>query len=823
MDLPVLEVVPLVREKLLNHPVVILQAPPGAGKSTILPTLLLEEPWLGSRKIIMMEPRRLAAKSVAERMAQLRGERLGDTIGYRIRFDSKIGVNTRIEVVTEGILTRMIQSDSNLEDVGLLIFDEFHERSLQADLALTLSLHVQSILRSDLRILIMSATLESESLSASLDDAPVVTSYGRQFPVEISFARQDSDKPISFRMALAIRKAIREQTGDVLAFLPGAGEIRQVMQLLSEESIGAAVTPLFGDLPFRQQQEAILPRADGGRKIVLATSIAETSLTIEGIRVVIDSGYSRVPRFDPGSGLTRLDTIRVTKDTADQRTGRAGRLTPGICYRLWTEAIQRNLIPQRKPEILEADLAPLMLELAQWGIKDVRDLQWITAPPPGAVSQAKDLLEQLEVIDKVGITPQGKEMARLPTHPRISHMLSMASQKEKALATDIAALLEERDPLDKMAGADLALRVEVLRKWRKGEWVSADRSGMERIERLAGNWRKSLQVDIDNSNPPEFEVGRLLMTAYPDRVARQNNAQSEYYTLSSGRVAKLPKYDPLIYQSWICAAQLDVGKGEGKIFLAASLLVSDLRKVAKEQTTVQWDHDAGKVVAFSEWRIRNVLLESKLVSEISDGEASRIICEQIRAEGLRLLGWGESEEEMQARILSLRAWCPDENWPDVCSEELIKSPEDWLSPYLIGVRKEAELKRLDKCMMLIGMLPWELQEKLNRLVPAHVEVPTGSMIKVKYSVDGSSPIIQVRLQEMFGLMDTPSVNAGKEKIILHLLSPGYKPVQVTQDLKSFWQGAYHEVRKELRRRYPKHSWPEDPWTAQPVRGVKKSR
>ena len=822
MDLPVLEVLPVLREMLSAHPVVILQAPPGAGKSTALPLQLLNEPWLAGRKMIMLEPRRLAAKSVAERMAQVSNEKVGDTIGYRIRFESRTGPGTRIEVVTEGILTRMIQTDSNLEEVGLLIFDEFHERSLQADLALALSLQVQHILRSDLRILIMSATLDTATLSLLLGGAPVVNSEGRQYPVKVTYASQESDKPVSVRLAQAVRRALREEEGDILAFLPGAGEIRRAMELLDEEPVGAVVVPLYGDLSFREQQEAILPRKDE-RKIVLATSIAETSLTIEGIRIVIDGGQSRVPRFDPRSGLTRLDTIRVTKDSADQRAGRAGRLGPGVCYRLWTEAVQRNLTPQRKPEILEADLAPMVLELRQWGAADPLGLQWMTPPPPGAVSQAVDLLLQLDAIDDVGITARGKEMVRLPTHPRIAHMLSLPGlqQADKALASDVAAILEERDPLGKDAGADLTLRAEALRRWRSGERVNADRGALERIERLAANWRRILKVEADNKMPQDFEVGKLLMAAYPERIARQNNKQSEYFTLTNGLVVKLPPHDPLVYQAWLCAAQLDSGKGEGKIFLAAPVHEDDLVCLAKEQTAFAWDKTGGRVIGTSGLRIGNIALSSKPLTVIPDAEAARVICQQIRESGLSLLGWGETETDVQARILSLRKWRPDDGWPDVSSEYLIQTLDSWLPPYLTDLRKEAELKKLDKVSILRGLLPWEMQKKLDALAPSRMEVPTGSMIQLRYDDAGSAPVLEVRLQEMFGLLDTPTVNEGKMKVILHFLSPGYKPVQVTQDLRSFWQTTYHEVRKELRRRYPKHAWPEDPWTAVPVRGAKR--
>lgn len=823
MDLPVLEVMSLLREKLRTNPIAILQAPPGAGKSTVVPLQLLDEPWLKGRKIIMLEPRRLATKTVAARMAQINKESPGQTIGYRIRFESQVSSATRIEVVTEGILTRMIQTDSNLEDVGLVIFDEFHERSLQGDLALALTLQVQHILRDDLRILIMSATLEASALSTLLGNAPVVTSEGRQFPVAIRYAVQESDKPVALRTALAIRKMVKEEQGDILVFLPGTGEIRQTVAFLEEEPVAAAVVPLYGDLPFRQQQEAILPRKDGMRKIVLATSIAETSLTIEGIRIVIDAGLSRVPRFDPRSGLTRLDTIRVTKDSADQRAGRAGRLGPGVCYRLWTEATQRNLQPQRKPEILEADLAPLILELRQWGTTDPYDLTWVTPPPKGSVAQATQLLKGLEAIDEVGITSRGKEMVRFPTHPRIAHLLSLSAhdQSSQALACDIAALLEERDPLSKDAGADLSLRIEALRRYRAGERVAADRQGLERIERLSANWRKSLKVAPDNAMPTDFDSGRLLAEAYPERIAKQNNRQSEYYTLTSGQVVKLPPHDPLMHHTWLCAAQLDAGKGEGRIFLAAPMREEDLISKATNTDRISWDNEAGRVIGNRERRIGNLILSSQPFPALSDEQTIPVICEQVQQQGLRLLDWSEAEVELQNRMLSLRAWRKDEPWPDVSTVALEKSAAEWLSPYLAGIRKRSDLVKLDKTAILRSILPWELQAKLDTLAPARVEVPTGSMIRLQYFPDGVTPVLEVRLQELFGLLDTPAVNEGSTKVVLHLLSPGYKPVQVTQDLRSFWQNTYHEVRNELRRRYPRHSWPDDPLTATPVRGAKR--
>ncbi len=636
-------------------------------------------------------------------------------------------------------------------------------------------------------------------------------------------------------MAQAIRRALREETeGDVLAFLPGTGEIKRTQELLEEESVDAILYPLYGDLSFAKQQEAILPRRDGRRKVVLATSIAETSLTIEGIRIVVDSGLARVPRFDPRSGLTRLETIRVTKDAADQRTGRAGRLGPGIGYRLWTEGIHMSLQPQRKPEILEADLAPLMLELAQWGVKDVRELTWITPPPAGAVNQATELLTQLGAIDERGITPRGKAMLRLPTHPRIAHLLLEASEETDtegaksravnsfaALAADLAALLEERDPLAKESGADLALRVEALRKWRAGERVYADRGVLERINKLAANWRRLLRVDEDNTIPHDTQVGRLLVAAYPERIARQQEKHSERYKLANGRFFRLPQHDPLMRESWLCVAQLDGGGGEGKIFMAAAVHHQDLLELASSQEVVKWDTDRNQVVSVIEKRVGTLVLESKQGAAMDEEKRLRVLCDHIRSQGLKILGWGEAQERWQARVMNARAWRPDESWPDVHDEYLLQSLGQWLTPYLTGVNKQSELERLDLSSILSGILPWELQSRLDVLAPSRLLVPSGSMINVQYFADGRLPVIEVRLQEMFGLQETPAVNEGRTKVLLHLLSPGYKPVQVTQDLKSFWQTTYHEVRKELRMRYPRHHWPEDPWTAEAVRGAKR--
>lgn len=474
MSFPVVEIIPRLKSVLTNSKCAVLQAPPGAGKSTIVPLELLNEPWLNGKKIIMLEPRRLAARSVAFRMADLLNEEVGATVGYRVRFENAISKSTRLEVVTEGILTRMLQHDNALEEVGLVIFDEFHERSLHADLALALCLQSQSFLRPDLRLLIMSATLDAEKISSKLGNAAVITSEGKQFPVAIKYLAIEKNEPLTNEVARAVKKALREETGDILVFLPGAGEINRVFDLLTQELSDVELYPLYGDLPFKKQQEAILPHPSGKRKVVLATSIAETSLTIEGITTVIDSGYSRVSKFDPRSGLSKLETVRVTRDAADQRAGRAGRLQPGVCYRLWSAAVQLQLLPSRQPEIAEADLAPLMLELFNWGVKDVNELNWITIPAPGAVAQAKELLEQLDAIHENKITERGKKMALLPAHPRLAHMLLTAQNtKLVSLACDIAALLEEKNPIPDSMSTDISERVTLLRKWRSGERVNA--------------------------------------------------------------------------------------------------------------------------------------------------------------------------------------------------------------------------------------------------------------------------------------------------------------------------------------------------------------
>jgi ATP-dependent helicase HrpB len=828
--LPIEEILSDIKESLSSNPNLILQAPPGAGKSTILPLRLLDAPWLSEKKIILLEPRRLAARSVAHRMADLLGDPIGNTIGYRIRFESKVSSNTRIEVVTEGILIRMLQHNTALENIGLVIFDEFHERSLNSDLSLSLCLQIQQILREDLRILIMSATLDSTHLQAILKNAPVLTSQGRHFPVSIIYLNTSQEAPLVSRMVSAIQQAVKEQPGDVLAFLPGAGEIQRVAGLLEGKFTEVIVHLLYGDLPFQKQQDALVPDKKGRRKVILATSIAETSLTIEGITTVVDSGYARVPRFDPRSGLSRLETIRVTQDAATQRAGRAGRLGPGTCYRLWNEGIHVNLLAQRDPEIMDADLSTMILELSQWGIQDMNELTWVTRPPAGALNQAKELLHKLEGLSDGRITKKGKEMLQFPAHPRIAHMLMEAAhfdlsetrKKYKALATDLAALLEEKDPLPKNSGADISLRLEGLRKWRRKENVNIDKSHYERIDRVAHQWRKIVVVEQDNSIPIEEDIGKLLAAAYPERIGRLIDVKNSRYRLANGRLARLPEHDILHGAEWLVAAHMDAGHNEGLIYLAAKVAQEDIFHLAEEREHISWDANKGMILALQEKRIGNITIASKPLGSIPETLRLAILCGVIRQMGLKILPWTDQAQLLKARIMCAQIWRPEEVWPEVDDSKLLDRLEVWLGPYLSGINKQTEFKQLQVLNIIQNMLSYAQQQQLDTLLPAGLKVPSGSVIPLRYFEDGSSPEMSVRLQEVFGLTETPTVNGGSKMVLLHLLSPGYKPVQVTRDLKSFWENTYPSVRKELRIRYQKHHWPEDPWTAEAVKGTKKN-
>ncbi|WP_353129106.1 ATP-dependent helicase HrpB [Parapedobacter pyrenivorans] len=816
IDLPIMEVIPELRKQLAAHTNAIVSSPPGAGKSTIVPLALLDEPWLGSRKIIMLEPRRLAASTIAHRMASLLGQKAGETVGYRVRFENQTSSQTRIEVVTEGILTRMLHQDNALEDVGVVIFDEFHERRLHTDLSLVLCRESQQVLRPDLRLLVMSATLDTTPLAALLD-APVIASQGRMYPVDIVHTEEPDLRDLPGQCARAIIRAYREKHGDILAFLPGEAEIRACEQLLRTNPTGAAIHPLYGQLSLAEQHAAIQPDSLGRRKIVLATSIAETSLTIEGIAIVVDSGYTRTMLFDPPSGLSRLKTVRISGDAADQRTGRAGRLGPGTCYRMWTTATEHRMAAYRTPEILEADLTPLVLDMAKWGIADPSQLDWLTPPPATAIAQASNLLHDLGALIQQKITPHGRAIHALPCHPRIAHMLlASKSLGISGLAADVAALLEERDPLGREAGIDITLRIEMLRNHRK-----YGRSGkrLDNIEKIARSYRKLLGTIEDNGVLPAYSVGRLLAYAYPERLGKARDNGRGTYQLANGKRAAVPPDDELANESWLAIALLDARNGLGKVFLAAAVDPADLSSFIQETQRIIWNAQKGSVVATRDRRIGSIILESSPLPAPDETVVINVLCGAIRSEGLQLLHFTEAVEQWQNRVLSLRQWRPDEHWPDVSTSTLLQQPEQWLAPYLQGIRKVDELKKLDILHMLTHSLPYEQQLTLSRLAPATLPVPSGSSIELRYSPLGELPTLAVRLQEVFGMLDTPRINDNQIPVVLHLLSPGFKPVQVTKDLRSFWQTTYFEVRKELKRRYPKHAWPDDPLNAQAVRGA----
>ncbi|RDI95256.1 ATP-dependent helicase HrpB [Meiothermus sp. QL-1] len=811
--LPIYQVLPAIRAHLARAHTLVLQAPPGAGKSTALPLALLEEAWLEGRQIWMLEPRRLAAKSIAARMSALLGEEVGRTVGYQVRFERREGPSTRILVLTEGLFVRRLQHDPELRGVGLVIFDEFHERSLEADLGLLLCREVQAALREDLRILLMSATLEAEGLARFLR-APVVRAEGRQYPVEVRHLPKDPEGPLSEVVAAAVGRILREESGDVLVFLPGAAEIARVGRQLAEQHPGLKIAPLHGELPLAAQQAAILPDPQR-RRVVLSTSIAETSLTIEDIRVVVDGGYTRRPRFDPRTGLTRLVTERVTRDVAEQRAGRAGRLGPGVCYRLYSLATLAHLRPERSPEILEADLAPLLLELRQWGVQDPLALDWLTPPPQGALRQAEELLEALGALASGRLTERGRRLLAWPTHPRLAHLLEEGRALGLgALAADLAALLEERDPW-REAGADLTLRLEALQRWRAGQNPGADEALLGRIERLSRRWRAQLGVAPLKDPPDPLAVGRLLALAYPDRLAVLRPGERLRYRLVSGRGVRLSPNDPLAGAPWLAVAHLDAGVEEGRIFLAAPLEPEALLPLARTVEVVEWDEQRG-VVAERQQRVGELVLFREAL-EPSLEQKGPLLCRVVRQKGLALLPWTEALRQWQARVESLRHWRPLEAWPNLSEAHLLETLEDWLLPWLSPVSRREDFARLPLEELLRGLVPWPLSERLEALAPTRLQVPSGARVRLTYFPDGRPPVLAVRIQELFGLAETPRINEGRTPVMLHLLSPAGRPVQITQDLRSFWENTYPEVRKELRGRYPKHPWPEDPWQARPYR------
>ena len=871
-SLPASQIAIGVNEALHTNSSLVVTAPPGAGKSTLLPLTILSSLGEGE-KILMLEPRRLAARQIAERMAQMLGEQVGETVGYRVRFESRVSKRTRIEVLTEGILTRMIVDDATLDGVSVVIFDEFHERSINSDLALALTRQAQQIIRPDLKIVIMSATIDTSNICAALQ-APLIESEGRMFPVELHYADKDTDpRDIAAAAASTTIEAYKKYEGDILVFLPGQAEIERCYELLSKSqhlntsphqhlntttsqpittstSQHLTIHPLYGNLSPEDQRRAIAPSAPGERKIVIATPIAETSITIEGVRVVIDAGLCRQVVFDARTGLSHLETVRISMDMATQRMGRAGRVAEGVCYRLWTKASEHLMAEQRKPEIEEADLAPMVLDTAAFGESDAEALPWLTMPPRAGVFKAKELLTALGAIDENGnITSIGKRMATLPCHPRIARMIlattnlttstpqgvhlsqvhqqhlntSTSHHNNTSLACDIAALLEEKDPLSETGGTDLTLRLSALRAARRkkqlGRW--------QRIAKIAAEYRRMAHTDEDNRDPAPTEAGLLVAYAYPERIAHSTNSIGGY-RLASGANVQLDATDQQSAHSWLAIASLYSAPGTtGRVFFAAPIAPDDLEKeFVKEVDNIAWDTKQGCVVMQREQRIGKLMLSQKPIHDADKERLKGIVCEAMKKDGLTMMAWSEKAvEQVQRRVAQVAAWHPEMELPDVSTEYLLSTAAQWLPFYLEeGGRVKTsvqELRKLNLADIIWNILPYEAQLEVDRLAPTHIEVPTGSHIRIDYRSGAEAPVLSVRLQECFGMERTPCVDDGRQPLLMELLSPGFKPVQLTQDLASFWQGTYFEVRKELRRRYPKHYWPENPLEAEAVRGVKR--
>jgi ATP-dependent helicase HrpB len=832
-DLPINEALPALAQALASRRCVLLEAPPGAGKSTIVPLFLQPSPWLEGQKILMLEPRRIAARAVAGRMAHLLGEPVGRSVGFRTRLETRVSRETRIEVVTEGILTRMLQEDSGLAGIGCVIFDEFHERSLNADLGLALCIESQQNLREDLRLVVMSATLDLKPIARLLGDAPVVAARGRSFDVATQYVARRPEIYLEQQTAQVVRAALREHDGDVLCFLPGAAEIRRVQRALEDAGLdrGVRVLPLYGELEGAAQDAALSPAPSGQRKIVLATSIAETSLTIEGIRVVVDSGLRRYAEFDPATGMSRLVTTKVSQAAADQRRGRAGRLSTGHCYRLWSEGTQASLAPQTPPEILHADLAPLALELSCWGAVDAASLCWLDPPPAAPLAQARDLLRQLEAIDPAArITPHGRTLAKLGLHPRLAHMLVKAREHgAPRLACDLAAILSERDILRAGVGArdvDLRLRLAVLRGDVRDlpPGITVDSRAMTQAVRSSGHWQRDYIRAPHDSADPHHWTGILLAWAYPDRIGR-GRGDGGRYLLANGRGARFGEPQALAKAEFIVAAELDGAEREARIFLAAPLRHADLEKYFSAQildhAEIVWDDREQAIRARRERRLGALLLESTEIRNPDPQALQNAALTGLRQLGLAALPWKPELRQWQARVMLMQQYAvaSPEPWPDLSDAALAAALEDWAPPWISGFTRREHFARMDLRNALRSRLSYAQSAILEREAPTHFTVPSGSAVPIDY-LDGEIPTLSVRLQEMFGLNQTPSVAAGRLPLLLKLLSPARRPVQITRDLVSFWNRGYHEVKKDLKGRYPKHYWPEDPYTAEPTRRAK---
>ena len=844
-DLPISEVLEPLKRHLSEGDQLVLQAPPGAGKTTVVPLALLDQPWLGTGKILLLEPRRMAARAAAARMAELLGEQVGQTVGYRIRMDSCVSSNTRIEVITEGILTHQLQRDPGLEGVSLVIFDEFHERNLDSDLCLALALQGREHYRDGaaLKLLVMSATLDGDAVSGLLGGAPLLTSSGRQYPVATFYgaAHQLRDSIVPPAVATVLR-ALREQTGSILVFLPGQREINAVARGLSQAlktqgDSHVQLVPLFGGLSLERQRQAVQPAPDGYRKIVLSTNIAETSLTIEGVTVVVDSGLAREAVFDPGTGMTRLSTRRISRASAEQRQGRAGRQAPGYCYRLWHEHQQDRLVAQATPEILQSDLAPMALQLLSWGVSDYRELHWLDTPPAGPYHQAISVLERLGAtfcnsMGNYQLTPHGVRLAQMPLHPRLAHMLLVGCDIHATeTACLLAAILSERNPLADR-GADIVATVAVLMG--EGRCPAELQGWFKRVWKQA---RRFATLATDVHKPRKFAIaveqqdilGVLLASAYPDRIARlRPEGDGHHYQISNGRSAQLPGDDSLTGVEWLAVAELggQVGESVDRIYCATALNPSVFTEVlstlVSEVEHVEWNHRKDRFVAERRRLVGSIQLSAEPLAEVPEKARSEALMGLVEKRGLDILPWNKNLQQWRSRVMLMHRveQAGSVNpWPDLSDEALLQSLDVWLLPYLGPVRRLEDFQNLDLKAILRAMLPWPLPLELERMAPERWAAPSGSSIAIDYSQQ--PPVLAVKLQEMFGCEETPTIADGRVKLLVHLLSPGQRPLQITQDLAGFWRGSYQDVKREMKGRYPKHPWPDDPLQALATRHTKK--
>ena len=816
-ELPVSEALPALRAALRASSNAVLIAPPGAGKTTIVPLALMEEAWAAEGRILVLEPRRVAARAAARRMASLIGEdQPGGTIGLATRLDRQFSDRTRVEVVTEGLLVRRLQSDPGLEGVSAILFDEAHERNLDTDLALALALDLQRALRPELRLLAMSATLDGASFAGLMAEggtpAPVIESLGRAYPVEIRHRARDLRDPrdLPEAMASAIREALITHPGDVLAFLPGWGEIRRTAERLG--GMGALVLPLHGELPPAEQDLALNPAPDGQRKVVLATSIAETSLTVPGVRIVVDGGYRRAPRLDAASGLSRLVTLRIGKAAAEQRAGRAGRTAPGVAIRLWTEALHRGLPQAERPEILEAELSGLALDCAAWGAEPGA-LAFLDAPPAGTMAAARGLLRDLDALDEAGrITETGRRMARMGTHPRLARMMLAADgSAEKALAAELAALLEERDPLrGREAPADIGLRLDLLAG---GDHAAADRGAVQRIRRAASLHRRRL--GIGNGVAAEGDAGALLAAGFPDRIAAKRGSMDGAFRLASGQGARITGVDPLAKMPLLAVADLEIAGTEARIRMAApierAVLEARFPERLHREEGAAFDARSGAVLARRRLRFGPLVLEEAPLPQADPAAMAAALAEAVAQRGLRDLPWSDAARQTRARIGWMRQ-VEGDAWPNLSDEALIVSVLDWLAPHLSGLTRLQELAGLDLAQILLGLLPWEARRVLDQALPARLALPAGRSAAIDYARD--VPTLEARAQHLFGLPGLPLLAGGRVALQVALLSPAGRPIAITGDLAAFWAGSWAEVRKEMRGRYPKHAWPENPASPQ---------